>query len=113
MCDLFRQTFEVTIALGLHSFLQHVEMQNQPIGADHLDGPAAMIDGVAVVELHSAEIREQENIRGDIANLERIGYRWLFDRNPLGANTHGDTETLSRGGQIAIHLACESKSTGH
>src|SRR5262244_3691084 len=113
MCDLFTQTFEVTIALGLHSFLQHVEMQNQPIGTDHLDGPAAMIDGIAVIELHSAEIREQQNIRGDIPNLEGIGNRWLFDGNPLGANTHGDTQTLSRRCEIAIHLACESKSAGH
>ena len=78
--DLFRQSLEVTIALGLHRFLQHIEMQDQRIGADHLDGAPAMIDGIAVVELHRAEIAEQQNVRRDIAHLETnrrpMALRW-------------------------------------
>ena len=44
-----QQAGEVDIAFRLHRLLQHVEMQDQGIGADHIDRPAALIQAVAII----------------------------------------------------------------
>ncbi len=54
--NLRQQVFEVAVAFRLHGLLQCVEMQNQRVSLDHLHGTFALIDAVAVVELHRTEI---------------------------------------------------------
>ena len=72
-----------------------------------------MLDCVAVIELHRAEIAEQQNIRRDIAHLKRSRRRRLFDGDSLRTDAHGEAQALRRRGEIAIYFARQIEAAGH
>src|SRR5918999_1361550 len=72
-----------------------------------------MIHGVPVVELHRTEITEQQNVGGDMPDLEGIGNRRLFDGHSLGADTHGETQMLRRRRQVAVYFTRQLETTRH
>src|SRR5581483_3375648 len=47
--DACLQAFEIAIALRLRRFLQNVQVEDQSVRADHLDGATTLGDAVAVV----------------------------------------------------------------
>ena len=59
--DLFQQPGKAAISFGLDGFLQGVEVQDERIRLNHLDGPAAFIHPVAIVELDGAQVGEQQD----------------------------------------------------
>src|SRR5258708_8539029 len=63
LLDLGQQILEIAITFWLDRFLKGVEVQDQRVGPDHIDGFAALIDAIAVIKLHSAEIGKQQNTR--------------------------------------------------
>ena len=54
-------------------------MQDERVGADHVDRPPAVIHAVAAVELHCAEVGEQQDIRRNIAHPKGVGRFGLFE----------------------------------
>ncbi len=68
--DLIGESGKVAVTFRLNRFLQNVQMENQRVGADHRHGAAAVIEAVAVIQLHCAQIAEQENIRGHVSHLK-------------------------------------------
>ena len=55
--DFAEQTSKVGVALRLYSFLERVEVEDERICFNHIDGSLAFAHAVAVVELDCAKIR--------------------------------------------------------
>ena len=64
-------------------------MQNQRIGANHFDGPAAVIDRIAVIKLNRSKIAEKKDIRRYVPHLKGIRHRRFLQRDALRTDTHG------------------------
>ena len=68
----FEQPAKTRVAFGLQRLLQRVEVQHERVGAQQLDEPAAIVCAVTLVELHGAEIGEQQHLRRERADVERF-----------------------------------------
>ena len=71
--DLTQHPAPVPIAIRLQCLLQWIHVQDQRIGANHIDRPPAVIHAVAPVELHCAEVGKQQDVRGHVAHPEGVG----------------------------------------
>src|SRR5205823_15129361 len=74
---------------------QRIEMQHQGIGSDHLDRFQRLLRPHAVVQLDSAEVGEEQDVRGDTANL--VGGTQVLVREPgsLGRSEEHTSELQS------------------
>src|SRR5258706_15727593 len=60
--DFCEQSGEVSVAFGLDSLLNGIEVQNQRIGANDFYNPTTLIYAVAIIKLHGSAVRKQQNI---------------------------------------------------
>ncbi len=88
-------------------------MKDERVGFDHLHGAAAMVNGVAVVELHRAQVGKEEDARGHLSYLEGVGLRGFFQGHTLGAQSHGDASRLRGLGQAHVDAGGLFRPSGH
>ena len=89
-------------------------MKVKRIGSDHVDDTAAFVHAVAVVELHCAEVGEEQNIGGDFARdgKGRDLFR-VFERGALAADSHGHADFLCGFGKSLVDFASLLCPAGH
>ena len=63
------QATEPGVPIRLECFLQWIEVQNQGIGFDHLNGAEALLCAIAIVQLYRTEVGEEQDAGRDIAYL--------------------------------------------
>jgi len=63
--------------------LQRVEVQDQTVRFYHLDGAATFVGTVAIVQLHRAQVGQQEDVGGDVAHAVGICHGWVLDGGAL------------------------------
>jgi hypothetical protein len=110
---LFQQAGKVRVAFRLERFLQRVEVQDERVRADHLDGLAAVLQIVTIVELHCAEIGKEQNSRGHVAHTKGVGQFGVLDSGALAAEAHRDAVRLRGLRQTAIDFARPFRPARH
>ncbi len=88
-------------------------MQIERIGLDHLNGFAALVDAVAVIELDCAQIRKKQNIRSEGSDLKCLRQGGILDRGALGSQAHSHSLFLSGQGQGPVNLSRLLSPPGH
>ena len=88
-------------------------MERERIGVDHRHRAPAVVDPVAIVELGSAEVGQEQDIRGNIAHPEERGQRGIFERGALGADAHGAAVSLGGTSQALIDLPAAFDTSRH
>ena len=110
---LTEQPPPVPIAIRLERLLQRVDVQNEGIGADHVDRPPAVIHAVAPVKLHCAKVGKQQNIRRNVAHPEGVGRFGLLEAGTLRTQSHRDAARLRALGQGTVNRCSGSRAAGH
>ena len=88
-------------------------MERERVRFDHGHRAPAVVDPVAVVELGSAEVGQEQDIRGDIAHAEERRQRGILDRGTLGADAHGAAVSLGSTSQAMVDLPAAFDTTRH
>ena len=102
LCDLVEEAAPAGVAFRLDGFLQRVEMQDEGVCLHHIDGLAALVDAVAVVELDGSDIGKQKKIGRHVADAEGGGGFGALDAGALAAQAHGQAVALRGFGKGAV-----------
>ncbi len=103
LLDLAQQPAPVHVAFRLYGLLQRVQMQDQRIGVNHVDGATALVYGITIVELHGSQVGKQQEIGRHITHAKRGACFLAFDAGTLAADTHGQALLLGCLGQVAVN----------
>ena len=88
-------------------------MQDQRVRLDHIDGAAALVYRVAIVELDGAQVGKEQQVGRHIAYAKRSTHFAAFDTGTLAAHTHSQALLLRRLGQVAVDQARLFGAAGH
>ena len=64
-------------------------MKYECVGFNHLNGTAALVNAVAIVELDRSEISEEQNVRCNAAHLKCFRLARVFDCGALASDAKG------------------------
>ena len=78
-------------------------MQYQRIGLHHIHGAAALVQRETIIQLHCADIRKEQDIRGDVAHLEGGRQFRPHHRRAHRAQAHRHARALRRDGQVPVY----------
>ena len=78
--DLLQQSRKAGVSFRLQRLLQRVQVEDQRVGFRQLDRPAAMIDRIAVIELHCTEVGQEQDGWREAAHAEGCRKRRRFER---------------------------------
>ena len=110
---LGQQVREVAVALGLERLLERIQVQHQRVGADHLHGAPTVLDAIAVVELHRAEVGEQRHRRRGVPHQKGLRQRGALERLALRADADRDPDPLGGEREILVDARCGPGAAGH
>jgi hypothetical protein len=88
-------------------------VQDQGVGLDHLHGAAALIYRVAIVELHGAQVGQEQHIRRHVAHAEGAAHAVQLDGGALAADAHRQPMLLRGHGQVAVDQLGLLGAAGH
>ncbi len=88
-------------------------MQDQRVRVDHLHGAAALIHRKAIVQLDCAQVRQEQDVRRNVADAKRGGGSVLFQTGALAAQPHRQPARLGGFGQTAVDELCLRRAAGH
>ena len=108
-----QQSAKARVAFRLKRLLQRIEMQHERVGFEHLDESPALREAVTLVELHRAEICEQQNLRSVRAHVEAFERLGRLEQHATGAQTHRQAVVRRDLRQAVIDRRRLGRSTRH
>ncbi len=77
-------------------------MEDERVGVDHADGGFAGLEAEAVVQLHRAEVGQEGDRGGGVADAERGGVRRVFEGLALRSHGERDARPLRAEGEVPV-----------
>ena len=88
-------------------------MQNQRVRLNHIHGAAALVHGIAIVELHGPQVGKQQEVGRHLAHAKGLARFAAFDAGTLAADAHRQPLLLRRFGQVAVDQPRLLGAAGH
>ena len=112
--DLVEQAGEARVSFGLHGLLEGVEVEVERVRAHRLEGLLDLRRVDPVVELHRADVAEEQGqLRRRLLHGEARGELGLDDHRALRAEGHAHADPRRGLRQRAVHLAGAIGPAGH